>query len=536
MKALVALLVGWVQPTGQKRSLSGGFRCASPTLRGRERRATRRGGFTLVELLVVILIILLVSAIALPSIISAVGHRQVSEAARILQAAIVGARDSAIKNNAPSGIRLLPDPTINGINPSTGLLDPTYPLAMSRIVPLESAPDYAEGKISIIRDHPLFSPFPAAPTWGYPYPYPSAASPTGSGTVSVLMVEECPIDTSQLPAALVPNAPTSWFWNIRIGDKIRIDNSGQSYTVVGPMLQANPELFVNDGAAGTATQLVRQYTGAGTSVTAHVEYLFLVNGDDDNNDGFIDNGWDGVDNNLDGFIDISNTVPPGYSEWLETETWSGALAGRMSPKNAIVTSLPPVPPNLPTQGILNLPYLITRRPMASPGSREVSLPSNMVIDVTTWATTHERSRFPLPPSGNGTGTSQVVNPNSGSVDIVVYPDGSVVPSTVYSSPSSFGLNGSFLHFWLAERGDVAAPVAGTYSNLPLPTGLAPTNFSSGAELKGEYSLVTIYSRTGQIVVNTPPRFDNPFNPANGIKYSVDFPFVEAQQGVRGGSQ
>ena len=87
----------------------------------------RRPGFTLVELLVVILIILLVSAVTLPTVISAISHRQVSEAARILQAALVGARDSAINNNAPSGIRLLPDPTINGINSTTGHRSITRP-------------------------------------------------------------------------------------------------------------------------------------------------------------------------------------------------------------------------------------------------------------------------------------------------------------------------------------------------------------------------------------------------------------------------
>ena len=102
----------------------------------------QRTGFTLIELLVVILIILLVSAVTLPSIISAYSHRQVSEAARILQAALVGARDSAIRDNAPSGIRLLPDPTINGINTTSGsslygYLDPSLPLAMDRIIPLE---------------------------------------------------------------------------------------------------------------------------------------------------------------------------------------------------------------------------------------------------------------------------------------------------------------------------------------------------------------------------------------------------------------
>ena len=185
---------------------------------------------------------------------------------------------------------------------------------------------------------------------------------------------------------------------------------------------------------------------------------------------------------------------------------------------------------------MNQTYTITRRPAPSSGSREMALPSNVVIDLTTWATTHERSRFPLPPPANGVGTSQVINPNSGSVDILVNPDGTVVPSTVYSSPSSFGLNGAFLHFWLAERSDVTAPSAGTYSTLPLPAGLAPTNFATGAELKGEYSLVTVYSRTGQILVNSPPRFDNPSNPANGSFYNLNIPFVEAQQGATGGNQ
>ena len=127
----------------------------------------RRPGFTLIELLVVILIILLVSAVTLPSIISAISHRQVSEAARVLQAALVGARDSAIHNNAISGIRLLPDPTINGINAS-GVLDITLPLAMNRIVPLEAAPDYDEGKVSIIKDLAA-TPFAVRPALSLPF-------------------------------------------------------------------------------------------------------------------------------------------------------------------------------------------------------------------------------------------------------------------------------------------------------------------------------------------------------------------------------
>src|SRR5271166_225468 len=406
----------------------------------------RRPGFTLIELLVVMFIILLVSAVTLPSIISAISHRQVSEAARVLQAALVGARDSAIHNNAISGIRLLPDPTINGINtnassPLYGMLDPSLPLAMNRIVPLEAAPDYDEGKISIIKD--LVSPPGFAPA----YPYPSVPNPlTPALSMSVLMVEECPVDTTN-PNTFTPNEPTSWFWNIRIGDKIRISNAGQYYTVIGPMTQANPDLFVNDAPVGsppgTPTQLVRTYTNPNNTsqtVTAHVEYLFLVNGQDDDNDGFVDNGWDGVDNDQDGNIDIVPNVPTSYNEWTESEKWLGSLASGLQ-QNSIVTGLP-----VGTPVLLNQSYTITRRPAPSSGSRELA----------------------LPPTASGVGTSQVINPNSGSVDILVNPDGTVVPSTVYSSPSSFGLNGAFLHFWLAERSDVAAPDPIRVANKTLP--------------------------------------------------------------------
>ncbi len=502
---------------------------------------TGRPGFTLIELLVVMLIILLVSAITLPAIYSAISHRQVSEAARVLQGALVGARDSAIHNNAPSGIRLLPDPTINGINtnsssPLYGFLDSTLPLAMSRMIPLESAPDYDEGMVSIIRDLSIAPPF-TNPTWlgtypYYPYPTTNTPSPTNSVTgqsISVLMVEECPVNTSTFSAAgtpPIPNEPTSWFWNIRIGDKIRIGNSGPYYTVIGPWVQKNPELFVNDGPAGNPTQLNRTYTNPQLptqTFPANVEYLFLVNGLDDDHDGFVDNGWDGVDNNLDSNIDEP-------AEWTEFETWSGSLSSQLkSLLGSVALGAQPTP------GLLNQSYTITRRPIPTSNARETALPSNVVIDLTTWASAaRERSRFPLPINALQT-TSQVVNPYSGSVDIVVNPDGSVVPTTVYSAPSSFGLNGAFLHFWLAERSDVTAPAVGTYSTLPLPAGLAPTNFPTGAELKGEYALVTVYSRTGQILVNAPPRFDNPAHPANG-SYNFNLPFVDAQQGVRGAIQ
>ena len=122
----------------------------------------------------------------------------------------------------------------------------------------------------------------------------------------------------------------------------------------------------------------------------------------------MDNGWDGVDNDQDGNIDIVPGVTTSYNEWTESEKWLGSLASSLTAVEAIVTSLPPRGPGTPpvppdTPGLLNQSYTITRRPAPSSGSRELALPSNVVIDLTTWATTHERSRFPLPPTANGVG-------------------------------------------------------------------------------------------------------------------------------------
>ncbi len=301
------------------------------------------------------------------------------------------------------------------------------------------------------------------------------------------------------------------YWNIRIGDRIQINNAGISYTVVGPMSVVNPELFVNTGAPGTNPPLTLTI---GT-VTYHPEFLFLVNGIDDNNDGYVDNGWDGIDNDGDGLVDqVTDTLTTPLTEWVETETWQGAIASGNS---------------------TNLPYTVTRRPAVAPGARETLLPSNVVVDLTSWNPGFYNNTAPF----NTYGITWVaersrlpVDPTTGYVDILINPNGTVMPTTVYSSPSSFGMASSFYHFWLSERGDLFDPHAQTGVPYLLPMVAGAANYPSASDLlgtralSGERRLVTLYTRTGQIITNQVENTN--FNGTN-----PSLPFLLPQQGVRG---
>lgn len=502
----------------------------------RERMAVK--GFTLIELLVVILIIVVVSVVALPVVVPAMSHREVREAARLVQGTLVGARDSAIHNNQPSGIRLLPDPAFLAESIATGLIDPSQILVANRIIPLDPAPEYSEGlctpvtprNVAFLNAQLVALGLPAVSNWPTNVPYPVSAggatfyptpSPTAPG--QVLMLLENLVDPRSgdpgptPPIPPLPNPPTSWYWNIRVGDRIQLNHAGGWYTVVGPLTVTeganangtffpNPEMFVNAGLPGDTTKLPH-FGGQ------PVEYLLLVNGQDDNSppNGWIDEGWDGVDNNGNGATD-ENTATA--SEW-ETERWLGAIG---------------------SQTVVNVPYVIQRRPAPSPNARELALPSNVVIDLTGWGlSSPERSRIPTP----------MFNRFTGYVDIVLNPDGTVRPSTVYSSPASFGMGSAFVHLWLSERGDLAAPNLARPSApfLPIPKGLGTTLFN-GQEITGEYSLITLFTRTGQIASseNMPflynPRvggFTNnlPVGSTLAQVYNANNPFIRAQQGVTG---
>lgn len=478
--------------------------------------ALSRRAFTLPELLVVLLIVGIVSALAVSIALPAYNHREVSAAGRVLQGAIVGAQSRAVQLGRPCGIRLVPDPAYPVQWTTAGTIDPTAILAYRRVIPLESAPDYQEGRCTPISSGTLAYLGSAGLSYSPPTIGPGS---TGQGLILAESLAN-PRDRS-------PNAPTSWFWNIRVGDKVQLNDAGNWYTVIGPLviwpgatdpkLRGNSELFVNVGQPGP----IGAFPGLVPMVGGQpVEFLMLVNGVDDNRNGMTDEGFDGCDNNGNGLIDLAdalewqpNTIylpgpPPQTLIFGETEAWLGS----------------------PSSTQVDTSYTIRRRPAPSQNARGIDLPSSMVIDATTWSGSRERSRLP-------------VNPLTGLVDVVVNADGTVVPTTVYSSPSIYGMDGAFLHFWLAERQDLAPPgAAGLPASapyaLPIPSPGSAENSSSlpGPYLKGEYAVLSLSARTGNLTVSSSPPvlYDATigYNAQVGT-WRASNPFLPSEQGAAG---
>ena len=98
----------------------------------------------------------------------------------------------------------------------------------------------------------------------------------------------------------------------------------------------------------------------------------------------------------------------------------------------------------------------SRRPSPTINAREVSLPSGVVIDASSWGVTNDA--LACRAEGRAAGVlGGPFNPYSGTIDVMINPDGSVLSTTIYSTPASAGLQSSFYHFWLAERTDVYPP-------------------------------------------------------------------------------
>ncbi len=537
------------------------MKLSSRTNRDHRKMTRSRSGFTLTELLVVILIIVLLSAATLPAILPALNSRRVSEGSRILQSELARARDAAVRANAPRGFRLVPDPVqiIQDPNNPTGPAIPELKRTCSRLLPIEPAPDYSEGLMQRMGRNPILD-----------FPPPMGSGPLNLETIAnaavftALSTSTPPYVTTLLQAnqllivhevkfvnqmiggipIQLPSPPTSWYWNIRQGDKIQISESGKYYTVVGPMrigptvnpgLAApdstitNPERYINFGSPSTYP------TGPGT---ANYEFLILADGQDDNGNGFTDECLDGVDNDGDGLID------PGFNgDDDNLDGMNDDFAEIFFHRNSDLS--PAYPGTLDASGANTFPgpflsefehedfvgrfdrtkndpksYSIARRPIPSEGAREILLPTNVVIDLTTsFSSLSERSRVPFELA-------------TGFVDILVAPNGQVLNASAGTNLAPL-VNFPFYHFWLSERDDATEPFPTSLNlgfRLPMPKGTGGDPRIGVASypatlptLKGERRLLSINTRTAAITSTAIETFylNNP-----------SYPFEAAEAGVK----
>jgi prepilin-type N-terminal cleavage/methylation domain-containing protein len=490
-----------------------------------------RSGFTLMELLVVVAIVVIVSAAALPVIRPALSQRKVSSAALIVQGEVARCRDEAIRANAPRGIRLLPSlddqfkfvPYPSNASPTAAQLQaysqstPAY----TRMVSIEPSPDYSSGVV-------------CAKPVNFTVPFSDGPSDTdfsGTQKATYLRVQECLYNYVPLtPPVQLPNERANWYWNIRVGDKFRFHDSSAIYTVVGPVglprdangnidARLNPELYVNNDVSTPGD--------FATNFPNTPQFLYLVNGVDDDLDGFIDNSFDNVDNNYDGSIDPY----PGLSFWPVPDTMFVQIANESELESFIgmnVTYPQPSPlipvadgidqdgdgtfDNLsePDAKFSQLAYTIQRRPIPSPGSRIQELPTGTAIDMTAW--THyspqgnERSRLPI-------------DPRTGFIDILIAPNGMVMKADYNTTQPGPPMNFPFFHFWISDTDDIVTPNSSGPPYLPNPD----VRDSQGRLLKGERRLVSINTRTGQIVTGSAENFSTS---------NINTPFFNVEHGIR----
>jgi len=334
----------------------------------------------------------ILAAVALPVVRTSLSERGVVNAAQVVQGAFDVARSRAGLDGT-AGVRLVPSPVFL-TRRADGSIEPDAELAWDRLVPLEQPPGYRAGLVAIR----------PASTW------PSTFAPPSR----VLVLEQERLDAD---GHLVE--PTAWAWNVRLGDQLEL--MGKKYTVCGPMVVGpdggNVESFVNYGQGGP--KALDRRDGVQPP-----EWLYLVNGIDDDGDGRIDNGFNGVDDDLDGVVD-------GWSEWAEDERWSEAVRAALQGGGELRRQ----------------PYTLFRRPAPASGAAEIQL-SGAVIDGTgaLAADAGDRVRSRLP-----------VDPWTGQVDLIFDATGRVSPSRIVGVPTADGLADRWYHLWIGNREDVSAP-------------------------------------------------------------------------------
>ena len=196
----------------------------------------------------------------------------------------------------------------------------------------------------------------------------------------------------------------------------------------------------------------------------------------------------------------------------------------------------PGPRRIMTNPPTNVPYTIQRRPAPTPNAREISLPTNVVIDLTTWAqrvpgtlavparghqSVHGLCRHPALSQRHGRSDHDLFDA------VVVRHVGRILPLLAGRAQRRVAMqldqNGNPVQLVTASRCSCRSAPSSSSS-------LIPATLTPARRLQGEYRIVTLFTRTGQITTSDNVQFDNPLNPANGSTYNPGYPFLAVEQG------
>lgn len=429
-----------------------------------------RKAFTLIELLVVILIVGIAAVAVVPTVYTSLTELGARSTCQMIEGKILNATTEAVQKNI-AGIRFVaadpswPIATITDPTRSDfGQVDPSKPLVYNQIVNLVKPPSYSSGLVNS------------------PTTYPNGFIATigldvlpNNPTFNRIILEESLVDTDGFRTE-----PTNWYWNIRLGDVVSINEA--KYTVCGPMIMGpadgNSECFVNIGPPGQALNPTLRKLWVLDRGSGPIEWLCLTNQIDDNKDGIIDSGWNGLDDNL-------NTLIDEPAEW-EREVYLGANK----------------------QGFSAIKYDISRRLVPS-RNQTTTIPANVVIDVSRWdrqpfyhntvpwtdtmGGVHTKAGFDYTPIRS----RLPIDLYTGYVDILFDRTGRVTPSSIYGMAQT-PMGDNKLVFWIAAREDVDTeiPTLDASGNPVLDTLGNPT--FTLPPLKGIPFTVTLDRLTGDV--------------------------------------